>query len=109
MKFEISRTSAWEVKPCPEAFKMRIPNWHIRTVTEEEYNKRFAEREGGPWREKGTKHQITKEGYIKRQEGQKSVWGVEIDDLKQLIAFSKKYGDLIFSGSSIEIYDDYRE
>ncbi len=109
MIFKITRTSVWEKKPCKEAFKHEVPNWHIRTCSEEEYNKRFAKGEGGLWREKGTDHQITDEGYVKRQEGMESCWGIKINSLDQLIKLSKKYGELIFDESEIEIYDDYRE
>ena len=34
---------------------------------------------------------------------------VEIINLDQLISFSKKFGELIVSNGSIEIYDNYRE
>lgn len=43
-------------------------------------------------------------------------WCVEINNLDELLAFNKKYGDLILSRTEsepsypeIEIYDDYRE
>ena len=44
-------------------------------------------------------------------------WYVEIKDLNELIAFSKKYGEIVFgqndamgsNGFEIEIYDNYRE
>lgn len=112
MIFKISRTSIRWDKPCEEAFKHEVPCWHVcANYSEEEYNKRFAERDGGLWREKGTNHQITKEGDIKRQEGMEKCWGIKIDSLDHLIKFSEKYGELIFDGSEseIEIYDDYRE
>jgi hypothetical protein len=54
-------------------------------------------------------YQITDKGYIKRQDGMRSCWGIEITSLKELIGLSKKYGDLILNDSLIEIYDDYRE
>lgn len=99
----------WDKKPCKEAFRHKIPNWVIRTCSEEEYNKRFAKNEGGLWRARGTNHQTTKEGYIKRQDGMKECWGININSIDQLIELSKKYGELIFDEDEIEIYDDYRE
>ena len=99
--------------PCEEAFTQAIPDWRIRTCTEEEYNAKWAEREGGPWASIGTNHHITKKGWIKRQEGFLSAWAVEINTIEELKEFSEKYGKLVFSCEegiqAIEIYDDYRE
>ena len=109
MYFTITRTSVWcNEKPCEEAFAREVPNWHERSLSEEDYNRRFAEREGGKWRDKGTEHECT-ETSIRRREGNKSVWVVEIDTLEQLVTFAKKYGWLVFKGNEIEIYDGYRE
>ena len=43
-------------------------------------------------------------------------WTIEINSLEELIAFRKKYGELVLTASvlpeidnEIEIYDDYRE
>lgn len=39
-------------------------------------------------------------------------WSIDINTLEDLIAFSKKYGDLVIitnGEKSIEIYDTYRE
>lgn len=43
-------------------------------------------------------------------------WTIEINSLEELIAFSKKYGELVLTravipeiDNEIEIYDDYRE
>lgn len=43
-------------------------------------------------------------------------WTIEINSLEELIAFRKKYGEIILTASrypeidnEIEIYDDYRE
>ena len=111
MIFKIKRTSNFdsEKKPCENSFKHDFENWHIRTCSEEEYNKNFAKCEGGLWREKGTNHQITKDGFITRQEGMKSCWAIKIDSLDELVKFSDEEGKLVVSGDSIEIYDDYRE
>lgn len=34
---------------------------------------------------------------------------IELNSLEDLIQFTKEYGEVIFDGVSIEIYDDYRE
>ena len=34
---------------------------------------------------------------------------IEIETLDELMDFTKKYGEIIIDGKSIEIYDDYRE
>jgi len=34
---------------------------------------------------------------------------IEIKTLKELLDFTKKYGEVVINGTSIEIYDDYRE
>ena len=34
---------------------------------------------------------------------------INIEDLKDLLQFSKKFGKLIIDENTIEIYDDYRE
>ena len=34
---------------------------------------------------------------------------IEINTLEELVAFSEKWGNLIISPKTIEIYDDYRE
>lgn len=34
---------------------------------------------------------------------------IEINTLEELVEFTKKYGEIVFSDGQIEIYDDYRE
>lgn len=116
MDFIISRTSLYseEEAPCEGAFKKPMPVFHVRTVSEEEFNRKFSEREG-LWRSRGTNHTVTEEGYIKRQEPDRERWCITINSLEELNAFHEKYGQLVYgsdysSGTpSIEIYDDYRE
>jgi hypothetical protein len=36
-------------------------------------------------------------------------WFVDFKNLKDLVKFSNKHGDIIVSGNVIEIYDDFRE
>lgn len=108
MDFIINKTSLWgDERPCDEAFEKRVPNWHERTCTEEYYNKKFAEHEGGKWRDKGTNHKCGET--IKRREGNKTVWVVKIKTLEELVKFAKKHGKLVFDNTCIEIYDGYRE
>jgi len=112
MLFEIYRSSdigSRKKTPCKTAFKTSIPNWHIRTVSEEIYNQKFAKFENGPWKEYGTNHQITPEGYIKRQEGTREIWAVNIESLDDLLKLIDTEGSIILSPDTIEIYDDYRE
>ncbi len=116
MIYTIKRTSVWDNEcPCKEAKKRRFEYWHTRTCNEDEFNKRFSDREG-LWRSKGKNHSITKEGYITRQEDDKEVWSIEINTLDDLQKLIDKYGKLIISNKdwkvkapSIEIYDDYCE
>jgi hypothetical protein len=115
MKFIITKTSAYDEKPCKEAKRTMVETWHTRTCSEKEFNLRFSDREG-LWKSKGKNHSITKEGYITRQQDDREAWCVELNSLEELIKFCNKYGQLIVSNegydyknASIEIYDDYRE
>jgi hypothetical protein len=38
-----------------------------------------------------------------------NTYEVEIGSLQDLVEFSKKYGEIIISVDTLEIYDDYRE
>ena len=98
-------------KPCEEAVMIELPNWQTRTCSEEEYNERFSKNEGWLWREKGTNHQTTEEGYIKRMDGMRDCWVIDVGSIDKLVELSKKYGELIIDGDEmeIEIYDGYRE
>lgn len=114
MKFKLRRTSAYGDKPIENCKKVRVDSWHIRSVSEEEFNKRFSEREG-LWRSKGEKHRVTSEGFIARVDSKETVYVVEINTLDDLIAFVKEHGTLVIDEPdltglpSLEIYDDYRE
>lgn len=116
MDFIISKTSNYlsNEPPCKGAIKKLFPVFHVRTVTEEEYNKKFSHVEG-LWRSKGFNHTVTEEGYIKRQEPDQEQWCVELNTLEELIDFYNTHGDLIIKSNfasgtpEIEIYDDYRE
>lgn len=39
----------------------------------------------------------------------KNIYEIEINSLEDLINLSKKYGEIIINGNTLEIYDDYRE
>lgn len=118
MKFIVSRTSGLlsDDKPIEEAFLYPHEQWHTRTLTEEEFDKKFGGQEG-LWRSKGTEHKTENEGqWIARREADKELWTVEIESLHELMHLSKKYGDIIIrekdynsTSPKIEIYDDYRE
>ena len=34
---------------------------------------------------------------------------IEINTIEELVALTEEYGDIVFDGEEIEIYDDYRE
>ena len=111
MKFIISRTSLREEKkPCEEAVKEKATYFgdcSLKTVKE------AVEKE--EWVRRGIPIQMN--GFVRvYKKKPEDVWTVEIKTLKDLVNFSKKYGDLIFGESDykeipfeIEIYDDYRE
>jgi hypothetical protein len=117
MDFIITRTSIYDAddKPVEEAFKKSVEYWHTRTCTEEEFNRKFSEREG-LWKSKGKNHKITEKGYITRQEENKEMWFISLKNFEQLKNFIEKYGNIIIGKKNIndkdfviEIYDDYRE
>ena len=109
MIFKATRTSnRYNNKPFSEAVQKPFPVCHVRTCTEEYFNKNFAEIEG-LWRSKGSGHTVTKEGHIKRMDGMEDVWCVDIGSLEDLMVFIKKYGAVVVGEDSIEIYDYYRE
>lgn len=116
MDFIITKTSDYfnEEPPCEGALKKPFPVIHVRTCNEEEFNRKFSEREG-LWRSKGTNHTVTNEGYIQRQEPDKERWCVTINSLDELMAFYETHGQIIIGSDyqshtpSIEIYNDYRE
>ncbi|NCU26025.1 hypothetical protein EOM86_04805 [Candidatus Nomurabacteria bacterium] len=114
MKFRITRTSSnyfYEKRPCEKAVKGTYLYTHTRTCTEEEFNRKFADREG-LWRSKGINHRVNSRGYIQREDERKGFL-IEINTLEELVAFVDEVGDIIISKDNpmpeIEIYDDYRE
>lgn len=114
MKFRITRTSGNyfdEERPCEKAVKGTYLYTHTRTCTEEEFNRKFADREG-LWRSKGINHRVDSRGYIQR-EYEREGFLIEINTLEELVAFVDEVGDIIISKDNpmpeIEIYDDYRE
>jgi len=116
MKFIITRASCKQVddtgRPCEEAFLDSLPYIDEYDLTEEEYDAMYSFR----WREHGTNHIVTEEGYIQRTLDLHTPFVVELNTFEELLEFSKKYGELVFSttssflgAGSIEIYDDYKE
>ena len=119
MKFIITRTSEWgDSSPCAEAKKEQVVRIETRTFhSSEEFDKKFAGREGC-WLSVGTNHRIGRDGYICRDREMMNVWTVEINSIEELIALSRKYGNIIIADHylnvndgypALEIYDDYRE
>ena len=106
MKFKVTRTSSYNEKPCDEASLTYEPYVdHQNFKTPEDHDKRFL---GSPWFSRGTNHRII-DGTIARDLAPTAVWCVQINSLKQLVEFSKKYGELVLKEDSIEIYDTWRE
>lgn len=120
MKFIITRTSEWDddCSPCEEAKRSQVVRVETRTLrTPEEFDKKFAAREGA-WLSVGTNHRTGKDGYICRDREMMDVWTVEVNSIEELIALSRKYGEIIVGNHylssndeypTLEIYDDYRE
>ena len=119
MKFIIRRTSVWgNSSPCAEAKEEQVVETETRTLhSPEEFDKKFADREGS-WLSVGTNHRIDRNGYICRDRKKMNVWTIEINSIEELIALSRKYGEIIITDHylnindmhpTLEIYDDYRE
>lgn len=119
MKFIITRTSEWgNHSPCAEAKKEQIVKIETRTFhSPEEFDKKFENREGN-WFSVGTNHRIGKNDYICRDREMMNVWTIEINSIEELVALSRKYGEIIIADHyldindghpTLEIYDDYRE
>lgn len=119
MKFIITRTSEWgDSSPCTEAKRSQVVRVETRTLrTPEEFDKRLAVGEGA-WLSVGTNHRIGKDGYICRDREMMDVWIIEVNSIEELIALSRKYGEIIVGDHylnsndeypTLEIYDDYRE
>lgn len=120
MKFLVKRTSSYDEKPCNDERLVfeKYDRIEVRTCTEEEFNKKYSDREG-LWRSKGTNHRTCNSGkYIQRtfpnaEEG----WFIELDTLEQLIEFKKTCGHELIIGEGLfnreivclEIYDTWRE
>ena len=113
MIFEITRSSSMcdEIKPCKEAFRKELQHWHTRTVTEEEFNKRFSGREG-LWRDKDKNHKKLTPQYLERANGvwitrqtdDKDCWVLEINSLEELLTLEEECGPIILKER--ETYQD---
>ena len=119
MKFIIRRTSVWgNSSPCAEAKEDQVVGIETRTFrTPEEFDKRFAAREGA-WLSVGNNHRIGRDCYICRDRDMMNVWTIEVNSIEELVALSRKYGEIIVADHylssndeypTLEIYDDYRE
>lgn len=120
MKFIITRTSEWDdsSSPCAEAKRSQVVRVETRTLrTPEEFDKKFAAREG-TWLSVGSNHRTGRDGYICRDREMMDVWTIEVNFIEELVALSRKYGEIIIANHylssndeypALEIYDDYRE
>lgn len=115
MKFRITRTSGDyfdEARPCKKAVKGTYLHTHTRTCTEEEFNRKFAHREG-LWRSKGINHRVDSRGYIQRED-EREGFLIKISSLKELLELIAEVDCPVVISKDhptpeIEIYDDYRE
>ena len=112
MQFIVRRTSEWDetVQPCKEAVRIRGIRIDERTVNDPAKIKPEVDW----WTKTGKNHRVER-GHIKRDFDCK-YWIVEIASLAALMAFYRKYGDLVIRSewdnealTCIEIYDGYRE
>jgi len=116
MIYRISRASYYgnDASPCDAAFKHDFDCWMVRTCNEEEFNNILSQGEG-LWRDSGSEHHVTQEGYIcKKLDEKDRCWAIEINTLGELNDFIVKNGDIVISEEckyslSLEIYDAYRE
>ena len=104
-----TRTSAYDMKPCEEAFRVLIVNTDTRHFDDP---KKIPANCGtdGDWYTKGTNHRV-EGGKIRRDLGTKEEWAVELTDLQ---AFVDKHGECVVGRDldgfcTMEIYDTYRE
>lgn len=119
MRFIVRRTSDdfgdGKKSPCENATIFKMPYVQcVRKHTPEEYDKTMGI--GYKWLDNGENHRINNEGFIER-DMYRTVWGVEINNLEELLQFQDKCkNEIIISRNylnkdffEIEIYDDYRE
>lgn len=116
MKFVVTRASGGN-SPCEEA-KLESIVW-VQTFlfkTPEEFDKRLGFHDGKKWYDEGTNHRVNEDGGIERDYGTVDAWIIELNTLDDLIAFCKKYGDVVIGDyymnryyKYITIYDDYIE
>src|SRR3990167_1758873 len=115
MNFIEYKTSDRELQPCAEAIPSTCDVWDRRSVTEEEFDRRWL---GGKarWRDEGTHHRLAAPGstaIIERKLGDEPCWRVALTDLGALAAFVAKHGEVIITTRggelALEIYDTYRE
>ena len=109
-RFRVKRTSVWndDVPPCPEAVRGTYTQHVYCTLPLKE----AMRSERTDWFRRLTNQRSAPGGSVGDRENQ-PCWFVEFDNLDQLLAFAHEHGDLVLKresdGSSIEIYDDYRE
>ena len=119
MKFLMKKTSHHDdsIPPIEGCTLEQFTRVHRRTCTEQEFDAKFAQREG-LWRANGANHRTENGGkWIARDHpNAASGWFKEFADLSALAAFVREQGDCVIGPSyenhevlALEIYDDYRE
>lgn len=98
MKFEIRKSSDWDIKPCEEAIKETITVTNIVDVrntdspykiwqTEEDVQKN--------WFGIGKNHRVMNGKIVRDMEDEvKSYWVIEFNHIEDLLKFQEKYGDI---------------
>lgn len=112
MKFIISRTSAWEGRPCKEAKKEKLTHLDYRTVkTLKEARKHKVMNSPISWFANGQNHREENGMVVRDMEFE--YWTIECENILDLY---DRYGSLVIQDSEckeypieIEIYDGYRE
>lgn len=107
MKFRLYRTTCWDdASPHDKAYSelhMRVD--HRKFTSPEEHDAAMH----SSWLSYGTNHRLIN-GTIARDVGMQTCWFIDINNLEELLAFQKECGcELVIEGSTLEIYDDYRE
>jgi len=110
MIFKICRTSDPSVgdhPPVEGAFKTERVQVDRRSVSSPDHLYNPTER--STWYRVGTNHRV-ENGCIARDMEMMTIWAVEIPSLEALLALIQTCGhEIVMTGTTIEIYDDYRE
>lgn len=106
MEFRVYRNSG-RTPPCEEAEKKEIAiteTVHCRTP--EEYDSK-KKKYMYPWLSVGKNHRTNKNGYICRDMETIERWFVRISSIKDLMEFSKKYGNVTVGFEFSNVFNKY--